>query len=73
MLSNLVNPSIAASPIHQSFRDTTVQELDQSRQASLGCCPCKVNHNLKGTLSGSISVGQGEQGSMGGQKVEQGV
>jgi hypothetical protein len=36
------------------------------------CCPREVAHNLKGTLSGSISVGQGEQGSMGGQKVENG-
>jgi hypothetical protein len=24
-----------------------------------GCCPRKVDYNLKGTLSGSISVGQG--------------
>jgi hypothetical protein len=35
-----------------------------------GCCPREVAHNLKGTVSGSISVGQGEKRSMGGQKIE---
>ena len=33
------------------------------------CCLHGIEDNLKGTLSGSISVGSGEQGIMDGQKV----
>jgi hypothetical protein len=46
----------------------------QSQAHSLirGCCPRKVDHSLKGTLFGPISFGQREQGSIDGQKVENG-
>jgi hypothetical protein len=37
-----------------------------------GCCPREVAYNLKGMLFRSISVGQGEQRSMDGQKIENG-